>query len=1133
MEFGSKNRFEAGQPINTDDAMNDMPKNANDVFAQRVQERVADGTYTQEKADKLLEKARARSEEKARNQAETDAYNAWANMTPADFEARENKVEEEYDPVSTFQIYPRMQGETSAEYGKRLSEIKAAENQYLEEHPEPTVEKAAMSAYRDMVNRRVESGDLKSDEAEAMIQRREEQYAEMEAEKQAEVENAKVADSFAERQEQEKMAMAERIRKEVPEALEFLEKHPELKPEMVAAVRKLEELEKISEINEQTDQKLNEEMVRRNETFMKAVEAFNAAARANEAARAKMAGLEADARNGKTVSEEEFKAVEDEIHATEVNMQEANAAKKGAEDNYNAVEAATRAAAEKQTADINKRINFYDRAVAEEQEYYNVNVSSLREKMAETEAANEAARAKMAGLEADARNGKTVSEEEFKAVEDEIHATEDMMSKIQKSLDFYKGDQKESGEKLDEWVDYKRATDKDQEFIDKLEAAEAEKAGKNTENVAEKDGDGDGDEDIEIVAGKDDPEIVAGKDDPEIVAGKDEDGEKTSEEEELETAAKKGLFNKMRNFLGLNEQAGNGIMSALRHSKIAKAIFVTALSAVILNSLGGFFSKHLEDKSKDLAQNQVKVEQGTNQKMPDLNELARRSLNVVDDSAERKEVLDDLVNTKAYGHDIEVNINEGDWSGTSSFFDANKHGKFDLVSPVTDLEALKDMKNHEKAEAIAEGLSQKIDDPTLMTEIAAAMGNVKVDGEGKNIQSLSDWNDILRSAQDDDVFRNNLLESIKEGEDGWRDMVSKNDLKLNHVDKGDTYISPYAVNIAEQGENPNLMMFVHQEVTATEDLDCLDFVDRDTGESILDANKIGGYKYNYLKACNLIPENATDEAAQKIMAKYKVLGFSQVCSQLLIEHVKTGSGTELDTGTEGTGEEGTGTEGTGEEGTGTEGTGEEGTGTEGTGEEGTGTEGTGEEGTGTEGTGEEGTGTEGTGIEGTGTEDEFNSGIETGINTGTEVEPDNAINVVPKTEERVANEYWDKASVTDYDQSTRGEVVDTAKSTKTSVNQEITGSSSNTAQDDFLKGGIQSTGNAATDAKYDGSNTEGWRGNTPSTETGTQNIQEPTTPAEVNAINDSAANQGSATANTENRTDQQNADVFNDILNGN
>ena len=1118
MEFGSKNRFEAGQPINTDDAMNDMPKNANDVFAQRMQERVADGTYTQEKADKLLEKARALSEENARNQAETDAYNAWANMTPADFEARENKVEEEYDPVSTFQIYPRMQGETSAEYGKRLSEIKAAENQYLEEHPEPTVEKAAMRAYRDMVNRRVESGDLKSDDAEAMIQRREEQYAEMEAEKQAEVENAKVADSFAERQEQEKMAMAERIRKEVPEALEFLEKHPELKPEMVAAVRKLEELEKISEINEQTDQKLNEEMARRNETFMKAVEAFNAAARANEAARAKMAGLEADARNGKTVSEEEFKAVEDEIHATEVNMQEANAAKQGAEDNYNAVEAATRAAAEKQTADINKRINFYDRAVAEEQEYYNMNVSSLREKMAETEAANEAARAKMAGLEADARNGKTVSEEEFKAVEDEIHATEDMMSKIQKSLDFYKGDQKESGEKLDEWVDYKRATDKDQEFIDKLEAAEAEKAGKNTENVAEKDGDGDGDEDIEIVAGKDDPEIVAGKDDPEIVAGKDEDGEKTSEEEELETAAKKGLFNKMRNFLGLNEQAGNGIMSALRHSKIAKAIFVTALSAVILNSLGGFFSKHLEDKSKDLAQNQVKVEQGTNQKMPDLNELARRSLNVVDDSAERKEVLDDLVNTKAYGHDIEVNINEGDWSGTSSFFDANKHGKFDLVSPVTDLEALKDMKNHEKAEAIAEGLSQKIDDPTLMTEIAAAMGNVKVDGEGKNIQSLSDWNDILRSAQDDDVFRNNLLESIKEGEDGWRDMVSKNDLKLNHVDKGDTYISPYAVNIAEQGENPNLMMFVHQEVTATEDLDCLDFVDRNTGESILDANKIGGYKYNYLKACNLIPENATDEAAQKIMAKYKVLGFSQVCSQLLIEHVKTGSGTELDTGTEGTGEEGTG---------------EEGTGTEGTGEEGTGTEGTGEEGTGTEGTGEEGTGTEGTGIEGTGTEDEFNSGIETGINTGTEVEPDNAINVVPKTEERVANEYWDKASVTDYDQSTRGEVVDTAKSTKTSVNQEITGSSSNTAQDDFLKGGIQSTGNAATDAKYDGSNTEGWRGNTPSTETGTQNIQEPTTPAEVNAINDSAANQGSATANTENRTDQQNADVFNDILNGN
>ena len=1111
MEFGSKNRFEAGQPINTDDAMNDMPKNANDVFARRMQERVADGTYTQEEADKLLEKARARSEEKARNQAETDAYNAWANMTPADFEARENKVEEEYDPVSTFQIYPRMQGETSAEYGKRLSEIKAAENQYLEEHPEPMVEKAAMSAYRDMVNRRVESGDLKSDEAEAMIQRREEQYAEMEAEKQAEVENAKVADSFAERQEQEKMAMAERIRKEVPEALEFLEKHPELKPEMVAAVRKLEELEKISEINEQADQKLNEEMVRRNETFMKAVEAFNAAARANEAARAKMAGLEADARNGKTVSEEEFKAVEDEIHATEVNMQEANAAKQGAEDNYNAVETATRAAAEKQMADINKRINFYDRAVAEEQEYYNVNVSSLREKMAETEAANEAARAKMAGLEADARNGKAVSEEEFKAVEDEIHATEDMMNKIQKSLDFYKSDQKESGEKLDEWVDYKRATDKDQEFIDKIEAAEDKKAGKGTENVTGKDGDGDGGKDIEIVAGKD----------IEIVAGKDKDGEKNPGGDELDTAAKKGLFNKMRNFLGLNEQAGNGIRSALRHSKSAKAIFVTALSAVIISSLGGFFLTHLGNKSEVFAQNQVKVEQGTNQKMPDLNELARRSLNVVDDSAERKEVLDDLVNTKAYGHDIEVNINEGDWSGTSSFFDADKHGKFDLVSPVTDLEALKGMEKHEKAEAIAEGLSQKIDDPTLMTEIAAVMGNVEIGGKGKNIQSLSDWNDILRSAQDDDVFHNKLLKSIKEGEDGWRDMVSKNDLKLNHVNKGAIYISPYAVNIAEQGENPNLMMFVHQEVTATEDLDCLDFVDRNTGKSILDANKIGGYKYNYLKTCNLIPENATDEAAQKIMAKYKVLGFSQVCSQLLIEHVKTdGGGDKTKTSA-----------------------GNEGETTTSAGNEGETTTSVGNEGETITPSAVEGETTTPSAVEG---ETITPSAVEGETITPSAVEVDNNIvpgsvgnegettfKVVPKTEERVANEYWDEPSVTDYEQSTGGEVINTAKSTNTNVNQEITGNSSNTAQDDFLKGGIQSTGNAATDAKYDGSNTEGWRGNTPSTETGTQNIQEPTTPAEVNAINDSAANQGSATANTENRTDQQNADVFNDILNGN
>ena len=83
MEFGPKNKFEAGQPISTDDAMNDTPKNAFDAFEQRMQERVADGTYTQEEANKLLEKAQERRDaaekraaEEARNIADMEAYNA-------------------------------------------------------------------------------------------------------------------------------------------------------------------------------------------------------------------------------------------------------------------------------------------------------------------------------------------------------------------------------------------------------------------------------------------------------------------------------------------------------------------------------------------------------------------------------------------------------------------------------------------------------------------------------------------------------------------------------------------------------------------------------------------------------------------------------------------------------------------------------------------------------------------------------------------------------------------------------------------------------------------------------------------------------------------------------------------------
>ena len=1034
MEFGPKNKFEAGQPISTDDAMNDTPKNAFDAFEQRMQERVADGTYTQEEANKILEKAQERRDaaekraaEEARNIADTEAYNAWSNMTQEDFDERREAQglgDEGYESVSIMRSYPRLKGESPADYGKRLHQIKAAERavetEYLENHPEKT-ENNAISAYREMVENRVQSGDLKAEEAAAMIERREKQYDEIKSKKRAEVENTQTANEFAERQEQEKMNMAERIRNEDPAVIEFLEKHPELKPELVAAVKKLESLEEISKINEEAKRKLDEEVARRNEIFTKSNEILNTMPTANAEARAKLEELNKKAREGENVSNEEFQAALDEIHRTENEMKDAEAKKEAYRQD------------QKEAADtMDKWVDY-----------------------------------KTTGKWED-----TESEKEAGESDDGQSSSEDGAAKT--NGDNGAGEGVESNEPETE-------TD---------ETAET-KADENTEtsNNLEADGEKEADDDVEIVMG--------------------DDNETLEVESGLETEQQKGLFNKLRNFFGRSERSKQGAKEALsRRGRIAKAILATALAAVLFNSLGGFFSKRISVND----QNQTKIEQNADQSKQSLEDVNKQSLNVDLNDSEKKETMSDLINTKAYGQDIEVNINEGKWSGTSSFFDKSKHGAWDLISPVDKFDDLEKMQNHEKAEAIAEGLSQKIDDPTLMTEIAATMGNLKIGEEGRSIQSLEDWNDILKYVQEDEAFHDDLLRSIKDGEGGWREMMSKYNLNLNHVKKGDVYFSPYAVNMAGEGENPRLVTFVDKEVTADENFDCLDFVDRETGASILDANEIGGYKYNYLKACGIIPENATDAEAQKIMKKYKVLGYSSKCGQLLLEHVNE------DSGDEGTGEEGTGSEGTGEEGTGSEGTGDEGTGEEGTGVEvGTGTE---DEGTGIESTGVEidtGTEVEGTGIEGTGVE-----------STG-----DETTGVVPKTQETVASDDWDQQSVTDYDQATRGEAVDTAANTGTNMNDEVAGSSSNLAQDDFLNGGNQTTGNSVTDATYDGSNTEGWQGNVPSTEQGTQNIQEPATQAEVNAINDSNANPNSAGPNTAPRTDQQNADIFNDILNGN
>ncbi len=631
---------------------------------------------------------------------------------------------------------------------------------------------------------------------------------------------------------------------------------------------------------------------------------------------------------------------------------------------------------------------------------------------------------------------------------------------------------------------------------------------------------------------------------PEGDDGKPEKGE--GNDDDFENDEQRGLFAKLKNFFKGNKRSKTGAERALKEGKketLKKTIYAALLALVTTMSIGSALQNAgLFDRNTAPEPTKIEAEDTGNAEV-DLNEVAEDlSLNV-DLNAEKGEELSDLVNTTSYGEDIEVNISAGDYDGTSEFFDyEEKHGQHNLTKELYDMgnEELTDV---QKAEQIAEGLANVLDDPVEQGQFAALGGTDVVIGDREGgITSLADMNEVLDLAQQDDEFRETLTEYNKEM---YRDMVDNYDLQVEHRAQGTHHRSLYAYEMQLEDGTSDINYAIDKDgVLAREDFDALQFVDED-GQNILDKNDIGGYKYNFLKAIGIIAADATDEEAQDVMSKIRIIGFSGKCGQLIWENITPdtgsegtgdegtgredtgdeGTGTENEdtgdegTGTEneGTGDEGTGTEneGTGDEGTGTEneGTGDEGTGTEGTGTEGTGTEGTGTEGTGTEGTGTEGTGTEGTGTEGTGTEGTGTEGTGT---EGTGDEYDGKTDILP-------GEPGDGWTVIDHPTPEETGPVSEAGGDNGYVNDNTPGSSSEVAQDDFLNGGDQGGGNTdadgggsnnpETEATYDGSDTSGWKGDTQSEEPGTQDIQEPSTPEEVNAVNDSQANQESAGEN--------------------
>ena len=1174
-------KIDAWQNMGQESEAEEAPEaSAVDAFRERMQKRVEDGTYTQEEADAKIARAEAMHAEKANaaaaaeqaaaEQAQNDAaYAEWSHKSGQELQEQSDALANDFageQNINTatgnerkgglFDQYPRMAGESNEEYGARLHQISEMEKQYLAEHPEvEKPEEAPKDAYTEMVEKRVASGDIKPEEAEALLARRDLVKAGKEQKKAEAAENQQAQERYAEQAEQAKMEMAERIRQKDPEAIAFLEKHPELRTEMVAAVQKLEELDKLAKVNEHVDAKLDKALEERNTMFMAAnddllgaKEAYDNAKAANEAARAEMKDLEERSSKGENITDEQFAAVEDKIHKTEEQMKDAEKAQEEAQAKKNTIserfdryEANIRQQQEALNESVHTRIAERDKYVEQKAADYNSDMEQARAGIAEAEKSKADASAKLAELQEKQKNGEAVDEKEMKDLEGQIKAAEFIIKQNEMAIKQIKQHEikvaGEMGGAVNEalnWNEFYKSYREDEEFINEFfmkdGVFEEERFNKYIRDLYEARKNGE--------TGDDDEEEK-----PEIRAAAAPAKAEKNPDEGLETAEQKGLFAKLKNFFNKNKRSKAGAERAIKNrggiSGIKRFAYAALMTLVVGSSLMNTIQvgnnktetpDSLQPMVVHAAEANVQAEPEATEantnggETVDLQEVSDNlNLENVDLNAELGEQDPGTVmGTYSDGTNLEINMDYGDYSFNglegSAYFDfENKEGQHNLTPWLYDYEN-EGLTDAERAEQIQENLNQLADDPTIQGQIAGFMGDaIQIDGQ--SVTSFSDMRNVQIIAQQDEEFRNLMAGEVQ---GIYADLVENNTMNLYEVEEGTTYGSLYALNTAEEGEMPRLMYYLDDEVTAHVDFEVMQYLN-EQGQNVLDTNEIGGYKYNFLKAAGVIPENATDEEAQEIMAKYKILGISGKCGQVIWrlnnpDSGDEGSGKEGDgTGTEKEGEE-TGTEKEGDEGTGTEKEGDEGTGTEKEGDEGTGTEkegaetGTEKEGseTGTEKEGSE-TGTEKEGTE-TGTEKE---GTETGTEkegteTGTEKEGDEGgdgkTDILPGDDD----DGW--STVNQPTQEETGPISE-AGGDNGNVNDNNPGGSSNVAEQDALNGGDQGGGNTdadgggstnpETEATYDGTDTSGWQGDNQSGETGTQDVQEQTNP-------DSQANPDSA-----------------------
>ena len=427
-----------------------------------------------------------------------------------------------------------------------------------------------------------------------------------------------------------------------------------------------------------------------------------------------------------------------------------------------------------------------------------------------------------------------------------------------------------------------------------------------------------------------------------------------------------------------------------------------------------------------------------------------------------------------------------------------KQGKYNIVSKLYDMQNAGNMTKAEIGEQGLENLYGRSSDFAEAGQFAMMAGSDFVlNGDTDGITNLNEMNHVMQIAQSDEDARELMHGSSV---NVLNDLFDGQEVKLVKHEQGESHGSLYIVDV------DGSLQYVWQDETnpAKEDFYAV------TSEK-LNSNEAGGYKDRYLRAVGVIPAGASEDEAKKIMEKYDI-EISLKCGQVILVNVHP------DSGDESAGDESVGNESVGNESAGNESAGNESDGDESAGNESAGNESAGDESVGNESVGNESAGDESAGIE-TGNE-EIPTGDENisvgDESAGNEDAYEGKTDVLPGDED----DGWTQQPVTPEDDTPRSE----AGEENGYVNDNTPGSSAENITIPVEEKNEDAT--EPTDATYS-EDTSGWRDEV-SNEEGTQNIEEPSTPEEVNAINDSEANQESA---ADNNTPEENQNDVNEAMN--